>query len=36
VTSKLKSVAAAEFCGGIQNPYDCASRCRELGMYVEG
>jgi hypothetical protein len=37
VTSKLKSVeAAAEFCGGVQNPYDHAGRCRELGMYVEG
>ena len=36
VTSKLKSVAAANFCGGFQNHYDHASRCIELGMYVEG
>jgi hypothetical protein len=36
MTSELKSVAAAEFCGGIQKPYDCASRFIEFGgMYIE-
>jgi hypothetical protein len=37
VTSELKSITAAEFCGGIQKFYIHASRCVELGgMYVEG
>lgn len=37
VTSKLKSILAAEFCGGIQKLYDRASRFIELGvMFVEG
>jgi hypothetical protein len=35
VTSELKSVTAAEFCGGIQQFYSCANRYVELGwMYV--
>jgi len=35
VTSELKSIPAAEFCGGIQKLYDRASRHIELGgMHV--
>jgi len=35
VTSELKSIPAAEFCGGIQKLYDRANRHIELGgMHV--
>jgi len=34
---KLKSILAAEFCGGVQKLYDHASRWIELGgMCIEG
>ena len=35
--SELKSIQAAEFCGGVQKLYDHAIRCIELGgMCIEG